>query len=507
MAQTTAYGLPSEIDLLVVGGGTSGAALAGIVARDTDQHVVLLEAGPDYGPLDSGRWPAELLDARRIPSSHQWEYSGIAHPSHQHQTAYDRARVIGGCSAHNGCVALLGHRRDYDAWAELGNPGWGWDDVAPAFERAKAGLRVRSVASDEVTPWHRAFIDGAIKAGIPRSPDMNDPDEMAGVDASPVNIHDGIRWNTALGYLDPVRSRRNLTVIGESLVDRVELRGGRAVAVHAFIAGAPVRLEARRIVLAAGAYGSPAILMRSGIGAEDALRPHGIAPVHLLPGVGQALADHPAVSLAYRPTERLRALMQSFGQTHWMPDEQALAKARSSGCREAFDLHIYSVAYGRHDDPERYTVSVSSVYPRSAGSIQLSSADPAAPPRIEHNYLSDLDGEDHRVLREGIEIAREIMATPIGAGLVAEELAPGPNADLDAFIAQDVGIYYHPACSCRMGPSDDPLAVVDATGKVHGIDDLFVCDASIFPVLMRANTNLPAAMLAEHLASVIGRRD
>ena len=252
---------PADIDLLVVGGGTAGAALAGIVARDGDRSVVLLEAGPDYGPLAAGRWPADLLDARRLPLSHEWGHAGLAHPSHTEQTAFNRARVIGGCSSHNGCVALLGHREDYDTWARLGNEGWGWESVAPAFERAKRGLLVRLVDDAEVTPFQAAFVEAAVAAGIPRVRDLNDPDDVAGVAASPVNIFEGMRWNSALGYLDPVRDRPNLTVVGDALVERVVLDDGRAVAVEAILDGERVRIAARRIVLAAGAYGSPAILL------------------------------------------------------------------------------------------------------------------------------------------------------------------------------------------------------------------------------------------------------
>ncbi len=189
--------LPPSIDILICGGGTSGAALAGIIARDTDANVVLLEAGPDYGPLSDGQWPADLLDARRIPQSHGWGYSGSAHIAHPHATPFERAKVIGGCSSHNGCVALLGHRRDYDHWAELGNPGWDWNSVEPAFQRALHALQVTIPPDNAITPFHRAFIEGAIAAGIPHSPDMNDPDENTGVGPSPVNVVDGNRWNTS----------------------------------------------------------------------------------------------------------------------------------------------------------------------------------------------------------------------------------------------------------------------------------------------------------------------
>ena len=522
-----------DVDILIVGGGTAGAALAGIIARDTDRSVLLLEAGPDYGPLAAGRWPAGLLDARQLPATHDWGYHGIAHATHDAPLPFDRARVIGGCSAHNGCVALLGHRRDYDHWAELGNAGWDWEDVAPAFERAKRGLRVRSVDDAELTPFHNAFRDGAVAAGIPLSPDMNDPDEDAGVGASPVNISEGIRWNTALGYLDPVRDKPNLRIVGGALVDRVEIAGGRAVAVHAIIGSAQVCIPAARIVLAAGAYGTPAILLRSGIGPADDLRALGIAPMHPLPGVGQNLVDHPTVKLHFAGTDRLHRAMDEFQASRWRPDEQTLAKARSRRCTEAFDLHLYSVATrpgsvvgGEKPEPEElgtgsrkpdnpisgfqipasapwvYRVYVSSVAPHSSGSLKLTSTDPETAPVIDHGYLTDPDGEDIAVLRDGVALAREIGGAM--APLFGAETAPGPGHetadDLVRFIERAVDIYYHPTSTCRMGPTNDPLAVVDPRGKLHGLDGLYLCDASIFPIIMRANTNLPSAMLAEHMA-------
>ncbi|HUG15519.1 MAG TPA: GMC oxidoreductase [Thermomicrobiales bacterium] len=501
--------IPEQIDVLVIGGGTSGAALAGIVARDTSRNVLLLEAGPDYGALADGRWPADLLEARTIPLTHNWGYEGIAHAAQMAPIPYSRARVIGGCSAHNGCVALLGHRRDYDHWAELGNTGWDWESVAPAFERAKRGLRVREVADEELTPFHRAFVEGAVAAGIPRSIGMNDPRETEGVAGSPVNVHDGMRWNTALGYLDPVRGQSNLTVIGNALVDCIETRDGRAIAAHAIIDGDARRIAAGRIVLSAGAYGSPGILLRSGIGPADELRALGIQAVHDLPGVGRALADHPAAGLIYRGSDRLDAEMDEFERTRWTPDEQALLKTRSGRCKEAFDLHLFSVIIRDPDTGERgYWVSVSSVAPKSVGTVRLASTDPAAAPLIDHGYLTDDAGDDLEALLDGIRLGREIMAPSLASGLLAEEVTPGPGAasraELIDFIERTVGIYYHPTSTCRMGPATDAGSVVNADGKLHGLDGLYVCDASIFPVIMRANTNLPAAMVAEHLAERIG---
>jgi choline dehydrogenase-like flavoprotein len=496
----------SPIDLLIVGGGSAGAALAGIVARDSDQNVLLLEAGPDYGPLDSGGWPADLLDALKFPESHDWGYSGLNRPSHRQRTAYDRARVIGGCSSHNGCVEVIGHRRDYDRWAELGNAGWAWDDVAPAWERAKHALRVRIPGDDELTPFHGAFMEGAIAAGIPRVHDLDDPDDVSATGISPVNIIDGMRWNTAFGYLDPVRERANMTIQSDALVDRVIIENGRAVAVIARIDGESRRIEANRIVIASGAFGSPAILLRSGIGDPDELRALGIEPTHRLPGVGRALTDHPLTSIELRATDKLAREMELFSRERWTPDEQTILKTRSSHCSEAFDLHLYGIL--RRDDSAesgwRYSIPSSTVAVRSSGAVKLTSADPEAPLTIDHGYFTDPEGIDRTVLVDGLELAREIAGNLERIGLVRGELRPGPEAksraQLEQFAEETVRINYHPACSCRMGPSSDSEAVVNADGKVHGLDGLYVCDVSISPTLMRANTNLPAVMIGEHLA-------
>jgi choline dehydrogenase len=494
-------------DVLVVGGGTSGAALAGLLARDARRRVLLLEAGPDYGHVDEGRWPAELLDASTIPGTHDWGYSGMNHASHKEPHVYNRARVIGGCSSHNGCVALLGHRRDYDHWAELGNEGWSWDAVEPAFERARAALRVRIPSAQELTPYHAAFVDGAVGAGIPLVEDLNDPDDVEGVAASPVNIVNGTRWNTALAYLDPVREQGNLTVAGGALVERVIFDGDRAVAVEVVVDGARERHAAGRIVLAAGAYGSPSILLRSGVGPTADMEQLGIKGVHDLPGVGVGLTDHPVVHFELQPTARLREQLEVFATVNWLPDEQTLLKARSSRCREAFDLHLYAVS-GHDGDGERYyIIEVSCIIPRSSGKMTLASSDVDAPPLIDHGYLSDPEGHDQAVLLDGVALARRIAGKMREAGMIERISSPLDEItsveDLRRWVEEGVGIYYHPACTCRMGPASDPLAVVDPRGNVHGLQNLSVCDASIFPVIMRANTNLPAAMLAEHMAGWI----
>jgi choline dehydrogenase len=503
-----AQAFPEQSDVLIVGGGTSGAALAGIIARDTALSVVLLEAGPDHGPYDGGRWPAELLDARRFGLTHDWGCAGVNHPSQTEPGVYPRARVIGGCSAHNGCVAVVGHRRDYDAWAELGLPGWDWDSVAPAFERAKQAMRVRIPDDAEVQPFHRAYLQAAIRAGHARVSDLNDPDIVDGVAPAPFNISDGVRWNTALAYLDPVRERRNLTVVPNALVERVIIDGERAVAVEASIAGARQTLRARRIVLSAGAYGTPAILLRSGIGEPAMLRDLGITVTHALPGVGRGLTDHPITHITLRPSAKLQAEMDAFQAERWTPDEQVVLLTRSRRCHEAFDLHMPAFSTCDPTTGEwRYQIAIAQWYTRSSGALTLTSADPTALPHIDHGYLTDPDGIDRDVLVDGLELGLEIAEQIIAAGAAEAVTAPDPahvsRSDLARHAESTVTTCYHPSCSCRMGPASDPQAVVDADGRVHGLTGLYVCDASIFPVIPRANTNLPAAMAAEHLAGRI----
>src|SRR5271167_4728424 len=248
--------LPKFADTVVIGGGTAGAAVAGLLAQDSDQSVLLLEAGPDYGPFAAGRWPAELTDAVLIPSTHDWGYDSGEQYAPRVIT-YERARVIGGCSSHNGCAAIWGSRADYDGWAALENPGWSTDELRPLFRAVSERLRVRIPGPEEVTPFQRISLDAAAAAGIPRVADLNNLDENLGMAPSPANIVNGVRWNTAFAYLDPVRERANLTVVVDSPCDRLEIRSGRVNAVIVAGREGPVRIEAGRVIVAAGTMDRP----------------------------------------------------------------------------------------------------------------------------------------------------------------------------------------------------------------------------------------------------------
>ena len=499
----TSHQLPRHSDTVVIGGGTAGAAVAGLMAERGDQSVLLLEAGPDYGPFAEQRWPAELLDGSVVAATHDWSYTSAAaagQPGH----ALQRARVIGGCSAHNGCIALWGSRADYDGWAAAGNAGWSTEDLLPHFRRAGARLRVRQFSPEEITPFHGACLDAIVDSGIPHTTDLNDMDENVGTAMSPVNIWNGIRWNASFAYLDPVRDKKGLTIVGDVLVDKINFDRCRATSVDVIHAGKKATIEAGRVVLCAGAYGSPSVLLRSGIGPSENLAPLGISTLIDLPGVGANLHDHPGFSMSYHGTPLFDSLMEEFiayGRTVFA--EQSLAKARSSRCTQAFDLHIAPVASPAPDPSGHWQckILVANMAPRSRGHLTLRDADPQSSPVIDTGYLTDPEGDDIAVLMDGVTMIREIAARPSLARLIGKKLDDTANVVSIEAVRRNSLHYYHPVGACKMGPDSDPAAVVDPTGKLHGMDNLYVADASIMPDVPRANTNLPTLMLAERIVA------
>jgi choline dehydrogenase len=492
--------LPRHAETVVVGGGTAGAALVGALAERSHETILLLDPGPDYGPFDRTAWPADLLDSRALPSSHQWGFdSGSTYANRV--VAFERARVIGGCSSHNGCAAIVGSRLDYDNWEASGCTGWSTEELQPLFAEAMERLRVRNYAEDEMTPFHRACLEAAPQAGLPRARDLNDWDENHGIALFPINVVDGVRWNAAFAYLDPVRSRGPLSIVGDALVARLALGGGRVTAVEVVHEGRTQLVACDRVVLAAGAFGSPVILQRSGIGDPARLSALGIEPVHALPGVGRNLHDHPAVTVRFAGGARSVEAMQAFAATRWMPEEQSIAKLQSSYCEEGFDLHTYPIGGPAPDGGWKWELPVACMTPLSRGEVHIASADPDTLPLIDHRFASDPDGRDRRVLADGIRLMRELAAT--------EPLRSFVGAELDAAAADDLiderlTHYFHPVGSCKMGPSSDADAVVDPACRVHGLENVFVADRSICPTIPRANTNLPAAAIGLRAAQLLG---
>ncbi len=498
---------PRSVDVLVLGGGTSGAILAGRLAERSGVTVLVLEAGPDYGLLEAGRWPGGLLDAAELPRTHDWGYTSGDQIAGR-VIGFERGRVIGGCSSHNGCQIAIGHRCDYDGWAAAGNPGWAADDLVPHVAAAKDRLRVRNVTDEELTPFGRASLEALVAAGIPRARDLTDTDDGIGVAPNPVNVVGRVRWNAAFAYLDPVRGMR-LDVIGDALVGRLMVRGTRVVGAVAVIDGQPVEIHAGLVAVCAGVYGSPAILLRSGIGDPAELARLGIGPVHALPGVGRNLHDHPAIELRYAGTPELERRSREFASRAFHPEEQLIAKIRSSRCPAGFDLHIYTQGGARRQDPDRWIweFMAAVLTPRSRGSLRLSSPAPDAVPIIDHAFLTDPGGDDLALLAEGFAYVRTVTQRPELACLLGKETTPGDAvrsaADVDAELKRSFVHAYHPVGTCKMGPDTDAEAVVDSSARIHGLTGGYVVDASIMPVVPRANTNLPAAVVAERVAALL----
>jgi choline dehydrogenase len=497
---------PAAVDTIVVGAGTAGAAVAGRLAAGSSGRTLLLEAGPDYGPAGSGRWPRDLLDATTVALSHDWGYTGEFGGK---VIRFSRARVVGGCSAHNSGAVVFGSRLDYDGWAAAGNSGWSAGELAPLFASAWERLRVRRVGPGELTPFQRACQDALAANGIPVVADFNDLDENAGVAPFPVNIDAGIRVNSAFGYVDPVRDR--LTVAGDATVERVLVRDGRAAGVAVRDGQRLTEIGASRVVLSAGAYGSPAILLRSGIGPADELTAIGVTPVLDLPGVGRNLHDQPCVEVHYEGSAELTARMERHrAAAGWLPLEQVIAKFPSAGCGQGFDLHIFPVGgYSEDIGAWLWFLGVACLTPLSRGSVRLTGPGLDDKLLIDHRYLSDPGGYDRARLAEGVERVREVAAEPELRGLLGRETVPGPGVwgrhAIERFIDQAAVHYYHPAGSCKMGPPGDPDAVADSEGRVHGIAGLYVADASLMPAVTSGNTNMPVAVIGERIArSLLG---
>ena len=433
-------------DVLVLGGGTAGCVLAGRLSEDPSRSVCLVEAGPDYGPHEDGGWPDDILDARELAFSHSWAVDP------EDDRSQLRARILGGCSAHNACVLLEGAPSDY-GWA----PGWSYEELEPYLRRAERELRMRDLGLDELSPWHRLFAEAGGDDAILHS----------------VNAVGAVRWNAAFAYVDPARGRKNLTVLGDTIVDRVLLEGTRAVGAVT----ARGELRAATVVVAAGAYGSPGILLRSGIEG--------------LP-VGEGLLDHVGVGFAYEPTDEMREEMARFEASNPLWMGQVTVRGRSSACSEDLcDLFFFPAA----DPGGAISAAVFAMKPTSRGRVSLRSPDPEEPLAIDHGFLRD--DRDKAVLVEGVELVREFVGRESFRPYVAREERPGADVRAEVYVRAAKRGFFHPTGTCAMG------SVVDERCRVLGYEGLVVADASVIPDIPRANTNLTVAAVAERIAETI----
>ena len=413
--------------------------------------------------------------------------------------------MIGGCSTHNACFIAWGAPRDYDEWIPFGGERWAGTASLADLGRAQAALRTRLPADDERSGLSAALIAAADAAGLGYLDDFNDPGSILGISRIPVNAVGQVRWNTAFAYLDPARHRPNLEIIADTLVDRIVLDGHRASGAVVRRNGEELTLSADTVIVAAGTYGSPAILLRTGIGPAADLRALGIAPLDDRPGVGARLRDHPGAWLQFHlepgAAAQVRAVEAQAGI------EVLLGKARSSRCLPAtHDLHVlaYTDAVAGGSPEERLLALVAwNMKPASTGRVRLVSPDPSILPAIDHGFLSDPEDADLEVLLDGIAVLRRIAAVDVLRGSVGApfDLANEVSGDkLREWLRSNVSGYWHPVGTCAMGRPDDPMAVVDGVGRVHGFDRLLVADASIMPTIPRANTNLTTVAIAEVIA-------
>lgn len=493
-------------DTVIVGAGPAGCVLANRLTEDADHRVALVEAGPDYGP-DPMAWPADLRDPTAPwPESHPWGYLHAGRPADR-PFPLPRARIVGGSSTINAAWWLRGSAADYDGWAAAGNPGWGFVDLLPYFRRSEADplggpmhgsdgpVPVFRATQADLTSVDEAFVVAAKALGFPWVADFNGaPRQAPGVGPMPKNVADGMRMNAAFTYLNPVRTRSNLHLVTEALVDTILIENGRTGGVR-LADGREMR--GRQVVLCAGAFGSPAILLRSGIGPADHLRELGIDVVADRSGVGTCLLDHPLLDLlftfAVKPEHA--PATKSFNPV--------FIKARSSQTSEEIDLHIY---HGQYFDEERGTwilwFSLSLEHAASRGSVRLTSSDPDTTLEIDHRHLSE--PAEVEALCDGVEVIAQLVTTPPLATMI--EPLPGPLSirstrdERRAEVREHVATTFHPSSTCRMGPASDATAVVDHAGRVHGIAGLRVADASIFPTGPRANLHCTVVAAAEKLA-------
>jgi choline dehydrogenase len=491
----------SVADVLIVGGGSAGAVLAARLSEDPTRRVLLLEAGPAYGP-DAN--PESLLNADVVADSgHDWGYTSRGNATTP-QIPTPRGKVLGGSSAVNAAVAIRARPADLAKWANHGVDGWSYDEVLPTFKRmentptgddpyhGRSGpLPVRQRSDEELTASLLGFVEASVAHGFKRVNDFNGA-EQNGAGGYPVNVVDGVRQSTALTYLTaPVRNRPNLTIVGELNVDRVLFNRERAVGV---LAADGTVYRSGEVILSGGTYGSAAILLRSGVGPAAQLRSLGIEVAADLP-VGRRLHDQPFFYNAYALAPQHLQTTPAVGSLLWTASTEAIG--------DELDLHITATHLldGSYSPTGAAIVlAISVVQPESRGTLRLASRDPNEAPVIDNNYLGT--DRDARRMLEGVRLARAIARNKVFAPFAVGEIIPGDAVSDDALpevIASNLAVYGHPTSTAPMGGPAEPWAVVDAVGTVKGLAGLRVVDASIIPEVPSTVTNLTTIMVAERI--------